>query len=98
MMLRILLVSCVMLLVSPVGYAQSDQEIPDTVRANATKIYLQQASWTLPESFNTSGLAPSDKAKLMEQWANASAACLADALDKGCCFLGAVRRRAGELS
>lgn len=52
----------------------------DVVRANATKIALEQASWTLPKSFHESGLAPSDKEKLIEQWANASGACLADAL------------------
>jgi hypothetical protein len=69
-----------MLLISPVIYAQSDQEILETARANGTKIYLEQASWTLPESFHNSGLAPSDKERLIEQWANTSAACLADAL------------------
>lgn len=71
-----------MLLISPVIYAQSDQEILETVRANGTKIYLEQASWTLPESFHNSGLAPSDKERLIEQWANASADCLAAALAK----------------
>jgi hypothetical protein len=81
-MKRIALISCIMLLFSPVAYAQSDQEILDTVRANGTKIYLEQASWTLPESFHKSGLAPSDKERLIEQWASASAACLADALAK----------------
>jgi len=82
MMKRITLISYIMLLVSPVIYAQSDQEILELVRANATKIYLEQASWTLPESFHTSGLAPSDKERLIEQWANASAACQAEALAK----------------
>ena len=81
-MIRIALISCIMLLNSPVVYAQSDQEILETVRANGTKVYLEQASWTLPESFHKSGLAPSDKKRLIEQWANASAACLADALAK----------------
>ena len=52
----------------------------ETVRANATKIFLDQASWTVPDSFHKSGLAPSDKERLIEQWANASEACLADAL------------------
>ena len=71
-----------MLLISPTAYSQSDQEILETVRANGTKIYLEQASWTLPESFHNSGLAPSDKERLVEQWANASAACMVDALAK----------------
>ena len=69
-----------MLLISLVVYAQSDQEILETVRANGTKIYLEQASWTLPESFHNSGLAPSDKERVIKQWANASADCLVDAL------------------
>ena len=71
-----------MLLISPTAYSQSDQEILETVRANGTRIYLEQASWTLPESFHNSGLAPSDKERLIEQWANASAACMVDALAK----------------
>ncbi len=69
-----------MLLVSPTAYSQNDEEILETVRANATKIFLEQASFTLPDSFHKSGLAPSDKERLIEQWANASGACLADAL------------------
>jgi len=81
-MIRIPLISCIMLLISPMAYSQSEQEILETVRANGTKIYLEQASWTLPESFHNSGLAPSDKERLIEQWANASAACMVDALAK----------------
>ncbi|MDH3441309.1 MAG: hypothetical protein OEM63_11200, partial [Gammaproteobacteria bacterium] len=71
-----------MVLFLPVVYAQSDQEILETLRANGEKIYLEQASWTLPESFHNSGLAPADKDRLIQQWASASAACLADALAK----------------
>jgi hypothetical protein len=82
MMIRISLISCIMLLISPTAYSQSDQEILETVRANGIRIYLEQASWTLPESFHNSGLAPSDKERLIEQWANASAACMVDALAK----------------
>ncbi len=81
-MIRISLISCIMLLITPAAYSQSDQEILETVRANGTRIYLEQASWTLPESFHNSGLAPSDKERLIEQWANASAACMVDALAK----------------
>ena len=81
-MIRISLISCIMMLISPTAYSQSDQEILESVRANGTKIYLEQASWTLPESFHNSGLAPSDKERLIEQWANASAACMVDALAK----------------
>lgn len=47
---------------------------------NATNVYLEQASWTLPDSFHSSGLAPSDKEKLIEEWASESGRCLANAL------------------
>lgn len=81
-MIRISLITCIMLLVPPAAYSQSDKEILETVRASGAKVFLEQASWTLPESFHNSGLAPSDKKRLVEQWANASATCLADALAK----------------
>ena len=81
-MTRIFLFACMSLLITPALYAENHQEILEKVRANATKIYLEQASWTLPESFHESGLAPSDKERLIKQWASASANCLADALSK----------------
>lgn len=68
------------LLVAPTAHSQSDEEVLEAVRANATKVFLEQASWTLPESFHESGLAPSDKEQLIEKWASASGACLADAV------------------
>ena len=79
-MIRISMIGCIMLLVSLTAYSQSDEDILEAVRANATKIALEQASWTLPDSFHNSGLAPSDKERLIERWANATGACLADAL------------------
>lgn len=68
------------MLVAPAAYSQSDEEMLEKVRVSAAKIVLEQASWTLPESFHNSGLAPSDKERLIKQLANASATCLADAL------------------
>lgn len=79
-MLRRFKIAWIIVLVSPTAYSENDEEILEVVRANGTKIALEQASWTLPESFHESGLAPSDKGKLIEQWANATGACLADAL------------------
>ena len=79
-MIRISLITWMILLVAPTAYSQSDEEILEKVRASATNTFLEQASWTLPESFHNSGLAPSDKERLVEQLANASATCLADAL------------------
>jgi hypothetical protein len=75
-------VGCIILLVSHMAYSKNDQEILETVRANATRIFLEQASWTIPDSFHNSGLAPSDKERLIEQWASASGACLTDALEE----------------
>jgi hypothetical protein len=69
------------LLFSTSAYSQSDKELLEVVRANAEKGFLEQASWTLPKSLHESGLAPSDKEKLIAQWADNSAACLADALE-----------------
>lgn len=79
-MIRISLITWIILLFAPTAYSQSDEEILEKVRVSAAKTFLEQASWTLPESFHNSGLAPSDKERLVEQWANASATCLADAL------------------
>ena len=73
-------IAWIILLVALTVYSQSDEEVLEVVRANATQIALEQASWTLPRSFQESGLAPSDKETLIEQWANASGMCLADAL------------------
>ena len=79
-MLRKTAIACLVLLVPPLAYSQSDEDILEAVRASAKEGFLEQASWTLPKSFHESGLAPSDKEKLIEQWANDSAGCLADAL------------------
>ena len=79
-MKSISLIGCGILLVSYTAFSEDDSEILETIRANATKIFLEQASWTLPDSFHSSGLAPSDKERLIEQWASESGACLADAL------------------
>jgi hypothetical protein len=74
------LLTLLALVTAPTAYSQSDEDILEMIRVSATKIFLEQASWTLPESFHNSGLAPSDKERLINQWANASANCLAEAL------------------
>jgi hypothetical protein len=79
-MIRISPIALIILLAAPTAYSQNDDEILEKVRASATETFLEQASWTLPESFHNSGLAPSDKERLIQQWANQSATCLADAL------------------
>jgi len=79
-MIRISLITWIMLFAAPTAYSQSDKDILEAVRASVTKIFLEQASWVLPESFRNSGLAPSDKERLVEQLANATATCFVDAL------------------
>lgn len=69
------------LLFTPLAHAQNDEEILEKIRASATAIFLEQASWTLPKSFHDSGLAPSDKDRLIMGWASDSASCLADSLE-----------------
>ena len=60
--------------------AQSDEQALAKIRTSAKQIFLDQASWTLPDSFHESGLAPPDKERLIKQWASDSADCLADSL------------------
>ena len=79
-MQRISLLTWMILFVTHTAYAQGDEDVLEKVRDSATQIFLDQASWTLPKSFHNSGLAPSDKERLIEQWANASASCLAESL------------------
>ncbi len=79
-MKRITLITSIMLVAAPGAFAQSDEEIIETVRTSAAEIFLEQMSFTVPESFLNSGLSPSDKERLMLQLANDSADCLADAV------------------
>ena len=79
-MKRITLITSIMLVAASGAFAQSDEEILETLRTSATKIFLEQASWVLPESFHNSELSPSDKERLILQLANDTANCLADAL------------------
>lgn len=81
-MQRAFAIAAILLIAAPAAHSQSDEELLAVVRASAIEIYLEQASWVLPETFHDSGLAPSDKARLTEQWAEASAECLVDALAK----------------
>ena len=79
-MKRITLITSIMLVAAPGAFAQSDEEIIETVRTSAAEIFLEQMSITVPESFLNSGLSLSDKERLMLQLANDSADCLADAV------------------
>jgi hypothetical protein len=79
-MKRTIIAISILLLATSSSFAQSDEEVLEKVRAKAEKIFLEQASFTLPESFHNSGLAPSDKKRLIVQLAKDSATCLSDAL------------------
>ena len=79
-MKRITLIFSVMLVAAPGAFAQSDEEILETLRTSITQTYLQQLPNDLPESFLNSGLSPSDKERLVQQLANDGAACFVDAV------------------
>jgi len=79
-MKRVFLINSIMLLAAPSAFSQSDAEIVETVRTGVTKVFLEQASWALPESFLNSDLPPSEKERLILQLANDTANCYEDAL------------------
>lgn len=62
---------------APGAFAQSDEELVEMVRASAKEGYLEQPP-TRPESFQNSGLSPSDKDLIMQQVVSDSADCFAD--------------------
>ncbi len=73
------LITSIMLAAAPVAFSQSDAEIVNTIQTNATRVFLEQAHWVLPESFLKGELSPSDKERLILQLANDTANCMADA-------------------
>lgn len=79
-MRRLALLIVCLLAVAPIVYATSGTELLAKVHARIQKIYLDQASFTLPDSFHNSGLDPETKANLVAQWADASATCHVQAL------------------
>ena len=79
-MKRITLISTIILVAAPGAFAQSDEEVLETLRTLITETYLEQLPNDLPESFLNSGLSPSDKERLMQQLANEGAACFVDAV------------------
>lgn len=81
-MRRILLIAWFVLGAIPAAFAETDQEIMDKIRASAERIFLEQASWTLPESFWKSGLDPADKDRIVNRLAKDRANCFVDALEE----------------
>ena len=78
-MKRVSVISLIMLVASPTAFSQSDAEIVNTIQTNATRVFLEQAHCVLPESFLKGELSPSDKERLIQQLANDTANCMADA-------------------
>ena len=74
-MIRVARLIVVSLALTGIANAQSDSELLAKVHARLEKIYLDQASFTLPDSFFNNGLEPKAEAKLVEGWANGSASC-----------------------
>jgi hypothetical protein len=61
----------------PGAFAQSDEELIEKVRTSAKASFLEEPP-TTPIAFRDSGLAPSDKQRIMQQVASDTADCLAD--------------------
>ena len=76
---RTMLIASFVLFIASDAYAQSDKEILEALRASITEIYLKQLPNDLPESWQNSGLSPSDKERLIRQLANDGATCFVDA-------------------
>ncbi len=64
-MKRTSLITSIILVAASGAFAQSDEEILETLRTVGNKNFLEQASWVLPESFHNSELSPSDKERLI---------------------------------
>jgi len=77
-MKRTSLITSIMLVAGPGAFAQSDDQLIETVRSSVAEVFLEQASWVLPDSFHNSDLAESDKERVILQLANDSADCLAE--------------------
>ena len=74
---RTVLLTPIVLFIASGAFAQSDEELIETVRSSAKEGFLEQPP-TAPESFQNSGLSPLDKERIMKQVISDSADCLAD--------------------
>jgi len=77
-MKRIVVTTFLTLVAASGALAQSDEELIEIVRVSTKKVFLDQMSFTVPESFQDSGLSPTDKERILKQLASDSADCLAD--------------------
>ena len=79
-MKRLALISLVFIASASVASAETDHEIVERVRASIHKIFVDQASWALPDYFWNNDLAESDKEKIVQELAKGSAGCFVDAI------------------
>jgi len=77
---RTMLITSIVLLIASGAFAQSDEEILETLRTSVAEVYLEQLPSDLPESFLNSGLSAIDKERIVEQLANDGAACFVEAV------------------
>ena len=77
---RTMVIASIVLFIASGAFAQSDEEILETLRSSVTENYLEQLPNDLPESFLNSGLSPMDKERLVRQLASDGAACFVDAV------------------
>ena len=78
-MTRLILITFVILFAAPAAFAQSDTEIINSIQENAVSVFLEQADWVLPDSFHNSELSEPEKERIIQQLANDTAKCMADA-------------------
>lgn len=77
-MKRVSLITLIMLAAVSLVLAQSDEQLIETVRSSAVEIFLEQASWVLPDSFHNGDLASPEKERIILQLANDTGDCLAE--------------------
>lgn len=77
-MKQVFLIFSIMLITAPSVFAQSDEQLIETIRTSAVDVFLEQAPWILPDSFHKSDLPQADKERIVLQLANETADCLAD--------------------
>ena len=87
-MKRTALISSIMLVAASVAFAQSDEEILETLRTLTAKTFREQISNDLPESFQNSGLAPADKERIVLQLSEDYVACFEGAIVEYAAVIG----------
>ncbi len=77
---RIALTCSILVLFTPPALAEGDEEILERVRVLVTATFQEEIAGKLPESFTESGLAPSDRKRLIDQLADDYVSCFQGAI------------------